>query len=235
MLANFRKPLSLRAESLVSFPSRYSTGSVSKVRPLHSLKPATAVFSISRRKLYILNGSTRVAMRPLPFVRNVYLPANEEQLLLSCRTRRGSVLTDTDNHKFGGLDRGNTNADDESPITDIILRHRAVTDSDEEGFLRFCPHQCSITPDAGEDIGDTLCHPIPKWLGIGLEDYPLCALIERRLDKDEEAAHIHVFPLSITGDTACAPDAQATPLMTEIAQDVNVVGKRIENVLLALL
>src|SRR5258708_12726337 len=151
MLANFRKPLSLRAESLVSFPSRYSTGSVSKVRPLHSLKPATAVFSISRRKLYILNGSTRVAMRPLPFVRNVYLPANEEQLLLSCRTRRGSVLTDTDNHKFGGLDRGNTNADDESPITDIILRHLALTASNQKGFPSFFPLHYSLPPNPADE------------------------------------------------------------------------------------
>ena len=59
-------------------------------------------------------------------------------------------------------------------------------------------------------------------------------MIQRCLNKDEEAAHIDIFPLGVSGDAASAPDAQAASLVTEIAQHVDVVGERIENVLFPL-
>src|SRR5437016_2530540 len=58
-LANLRNPVSLRTFSGTSVPSRYSTGSVLKLRPLHSRNPATAEVPSSSRKLYPRYGSLR--------------------------------------------------------------------------------------------------------------------------------------------------------------------------------
>src|SRR6266545_8377210 len=103
MLANLRRPVSLRTFSRTSLPSRYSTGSVLSVIPPASRKPAWIVPSkplISTRKLNPRYGSLRCP---------VGISQSSWGLLLRIR-RPTSLLADADDHEFGRLDR--SDADD---------------------------------------------------------------------------------------------------------------------------
>src|SRR6266536_1893543 len=144
--------------------------------------------------------------------------------LLTASVCRGRKLTDANNDKFSRFHGSNSDQDNQPPIVDIILSHGGAVAADKEGFFYLCALQGTITPDSGQEVRDALCHSGPERIIVRLEDHPLCASIQRGFNKDEEAAHVDVFPLAITGDTASPPHAQGTVFNTKVSQYIDTFG-----------
>src|SRR5437660_1613316 len=210
-------PTSLRTWSGTSVPSRYSTGSTVKFRPLHSLKPATLVRSSSRRKLYPRNGSFRASVAT-------------PRLLSLRRHRAASPLADSDDHELGRLHRRHADDEDQPAVVDVVLCHRGPVALDEEGLLGGPAHERPVAPNRGEEHGDALPDTRPRQLVVGLEDDPLRAAVEGCLQEDEEPAHVDVLELGFAGGAAGSPDSYGPLLVSEVAQHVDVA--RVQDVLL---
>ena len=96
------------------------------------------------------------------------------------------------------------------------------------------PFERAVAPDQGQEVGDRAAHARPQRLGVGLEDHPLQAAVDRRLDEDQQPAHVDVLPVGIAGDDAAAVDADAAVVVAEVADHVDVDRIRVEDVVLLL-
>src|SRR5262245_45292647 len=126
-------------------------------------------------------------------------------------TRATEKLTDAENDKFSRLRRCHANErDDASQIHRLgWIRFRITLD--EKGFLLLIAHEPALDPLQAQKGTDVASDTAPQGRIIGLEDYPLCAFINRLFKKEEKATHVDITPLRVGRHRTCAPDDNASP------------------------
>src|SRR5690606_26023680 len=92
---------------------------------------------------------------------------------------------------------------------------------DEERLVWLGALKCARAPHGREEVGDRLANPHPQRLVVGLEDGPLRPLVYRLLHEQEEPSDVDVLQERIARHGAGAPDANAAPLRTGVADDVH--------------
>src|SRR5687767_1666143 len=101
--------------------------SVEMSNPVTSLKCASLIPPISKRNRKFLKGSFLTFRLP-PF-----FPGNQRlELHRSCAGRQ---LCDSEDHEFRWPSWRDTNHDDQTPVVDIVVGHRAAIYLDEEGLF----------------------------------------------------------------------------------------------------
>src|SRR5262249_24097385 len=117
---------------------------------------------------------------------------------------------------------------------DVRLSHGRAVALDEERLLDLRAFKRTVAPHQREEIRDGAAHPCPQRLRVGLENYPLQALVYRRLDEYDQAPYTDVLPVRVAGDHPAAVDAYAAAVAAEVADDVDVDRIGIEDFLFAL-
>src|SRR5512143_1346523 len=148
-------------------------------------------------------------------------------LLLDATT--AGHLADAEDDEFRGLHRRETELDNQLTGVDDLGRVGLVVALDVEGLLRAGAHERAVTPEERQERRDRPLHALPEAMVVGLEHDPLGRALDRRLDHDEQAAHVDVAPRRVARQRTGTPDADAA-----VHEPDGVDALRVQQVLLTL-
>src|SRR6478735_4048950 len=188
------------------------TTSISMSRPLTLARMDTTFPSISRKKFWLTIGS--VLIKSLGMLCSLGGCTGGQRcggIVRAVWTSAGDllVLRDAENDEFGRLDRCDADLDDQQPLVDRLRRIRLGVALDVEGLVNRLAEKRSGTPQSAQEGVQCPLDALPQGDVVRLEDGPLGALQNRRLDHVEQPPHIDVAPVRIAGQGAGAPDPDA--------------------------
>src|SRR4029077_4876296 len=122
-------------------------------------------------------------------------------------------LLDLDDDKFGRFEWCKADKDVHDAVINVVLCCRFVVAFDEIRFARRFSLECALSEEALHECADVEPDLGPKRLIVRLKDTPLCAAIERFLEKQRRPPYGNVLPFrreSVASfQSACAPDNAA--------------------------
>src|ERR1700712_3309352 len=119
------------------------------------------------------------------------------------------LLADPEDDELGRLDRRDADLDHQLALVDRLRGVGLGVALHEERFFGGLPEESPGGPEAAQETVQRALHAFPQRHVVRLEDGPLGALENRRLDHVEQPPDVDVAPVRIRGQGARAPDADS--------------------------
>src|SRR5437868_13636321 len=133
----------------------------------------------------------------------------------------GCPLADAEDDELGGTKRRDADETDETPVVEIILRHRRAVAAHEVRLVGLVTQERSLLPLVQEEVFDCAADVAPKLRAVRLEDGPLRAAVNGAFEIDEVATQVDVLPFGVGSCRARSPQTEAAPL--EVAEAVDTI------------